>query len=73
MYNLVYKFDPKLRVDKRVGKMACNGQNLLLCWYFLMSSPEPLPPDSYRDEKLKLKITTKADSNPSAGFGLIAI
>ncbi len=37
------------------------GQSLLLCWYFLMSSPEPLP-----IEKLKMKITTKADRYSSA-------
>uniref|UniRef100_UPI0023EAC305 hypothetical protein n=1 Tax=Terrimonas pollutisoli TaxID=3034147 RepID=UPI0023EAC305 len=41
---------------------------LLLCWYFIMSSPEPQP-----IEKLMMKITTKADRIPSAGYGLIAI
>jgi|HigsolmetaAR201D_1030396.scaffolds.fasta_scaffold01529_9 DNA-directed RNA polymerase specialized sigma subunit, sigma24 homolog len=45
-----------------------SGQSLLLCWYFLMSSPEPL-----LIEKLMMKITTKADRIPSAGYGLIAI
>ena len=35
---------------------------------FLMSSPEPL-----LIEKLLMKITTKADRIPSAGYGLIAI
>jgi hypothetical protein len=45
-----------------------NGQSLLLCWYFIMSSPEPL-----LIEKLMMKITTKADRIPSAGYGLIAI
>jgi len=45
-----------------------NGQGLLLCWYFIMSSPVPL-----LLEKLMMKITTKADRIPSAGYGLIAI
>jgi hypothetical protein len=49
-------------------KVTHNGQSLLLCWYFLMSSPEPLP-----IEKLMMKITTKADRIPLAGYGLIAI
>jgi hypothetical protein len=44
------------------------GQSLLLCWYFIMSSPEPL-----LIEELKLKLTTKADRTPSAGYRLIAI
>jgi|GEM_PF-3317024 len=48
--------------------MTTNGQSLLLCWYFIMSSPEPL-----LIEKLMMKITTKADRIPSAGYGLIAI
>jgi len=48
--------------------VAYNGQSLLLCWYFLMSSPEPLP-----IEKLMMKLTTKADSYSSAGYGMIAI
>jgi hypothetical protein len=34
----------------------------------MMSSPEPL-----LIEKLMMKITTKADRIPSAGYGLIAI
>ncbi len=46
--------------------MVANVQGLLLCWYFIMSSPEPI-------EKLKMKITTKADRIPSAGYGLIEI
>ena len=50
------------------GWLAVNGQSLLLCWYFLMSSPEPL-----LIEKLMMKITTHADRIPSAGYGLIAI
>jgi hypothetical protein len=50
------------------AKLAGNGQSLLLCWYFIMSSPEPL-----LIEKLIMKITTKADRIPSAGYGLIAI
>jgi len=49
-------------------RVADNGQSLLLCWYFLMSSPEPL-----LIEKLMMKITTKADRIPSAGYRLIAI
>jgi hypothetical protein len=48
--------------------MSHNGQSLLLCWYFLMTSPEQLP-----IEKLMMKITTKADRIPSAGYWLIAI
>jgi hypothetical protein len=35
--------------------ITTNGQSLLLCWYFIMSSPEPL-----LIEKLKLKLTTKS-------------
>jgi hypothetical protein len=50
------------------NSMPHNGQSLLLCWYFIMSSPEPQP-----IEKLMMKITTKADRIPSAGYGLIAI
>jgi len=34
---------------------------LLLCWYFIMSSPEPLP-----IEKLMMKVTTKAHLYSSA-------
>jgi len=34
---------------------------LLLCWYFMMSSPEPQP-----IEKLMMKITTKAQLYSSA-------
>jgi len=34
--------------------VAANGQSLLLCWYFIMSSPELQP-----IEKLMMKITTK--------------
>jgi hypothetical protein len=49
-------------------KIAYNVKSLLLCCYFLMSSPEPLP-----IEKLMMKITTKDDRIPSAGYGLIAI
>jgi hypothetical protein len=37
-----------------VHLLTANGQSLLLCWYFLMSSPEQLP-----IEKLMMKITTK--------------
>jgi hypothetical protein len=48
--------------------MAYNGQSLLLCLYFIMFSPELQP-----IEKLMMKITTKADRIPSAGYGLIAI
>jgi hypothetical protein len=44
------------------------GQSLLQCWYFIMSSLEPQP-----IQKLKMKIITKADRNPSAGYELIAI
>jgi hypothetical protein len=36
--------------------MTANEQSLLLCWYFLMSSPVPL-----LIEKLLMKITTKAE------------
>jgi hypothetical protein len=35
--------------------MVYNEQGLLLCWYFIMFSPEPL-----LIEKLKLKLTTKS-------------
>ena len=52
----------------RSGRVAYNGQSLLLCWYFIMSSPEPQP-----IEKLMMKMTTKADRIPSAGYELIAI
>ena len=38
----------------RVVKLTHNVDGLLLCWYFIMSSPE-LPPI----EKLMMKITTK--------------
>jgi hypothetical protein len=48
--------------------LAANGQSLLLCLYFIMFSPELQP-----IEKLMMKITTKADRIPSAGYGLIAI
>jgi hypothetical protein len=48
--------------------VAHNGQGLLLCWYFLMSSLEPLP-----IEKRMMKITTKADRIPSAGCALITM
>jgi hypothetical protein len=48
--------------------ISCYGQSLLLCWYFIMSSLEPL-----LIEKLMMKITTKADRTPSAEYGLIAI
>jgi len=41
--------------------IAHNGHGLLLCWYFIMSSPEPQP-----IEKLMLKITTKAQLYSSA-------
>jgi hypothetical protein len=55
-------------VYTKVFKITANGQSLLLCWYFMMSSPVPL-----LIEKLLMKITTKADRIPSAVFGLIAI
>jgi len=48
--------------------IAANDQGLLLCWYFIMFSLEPL-----LIEKLMMKITTKVDRIPSAGYGLIAI
>jgi hypothetical protein len=38
------------------NKLAGNEQGLLLCWYFITSSPEPL-----LIEKLKLKLTTNAE------------
>ena len=38
-----------------------NGNGLLLCWYFMMSSPELKP-----IEKLMMKITTKAHLYSSA-------
>jgi len=41
--------------------LAPNGHGLLLCWYFMMSSPEPQP-----IEKLMMKITTKAQLYSSA-------
>jgi hypothetical protein len=50
------------------NRVTHNGQSFLLCWYFIMSSPEPQP-----IEKLMMKITTKAYRIPSAGYGLIAI
>jgi hypothetical protein len=34
-----------------------NGQSLLLCWYFLMSSPEPL-----LIENIKFNLRTKVES-----------
>jgi hypothetical protein len=37
-------------------RVAAYEQSLLLCWYFLMSSPALL-----LIEKLMMKITTKAD------------
>jgi hypothetical protein len=37
-------------------RVTYNGQSLLLCWYFLMSSPEPL-----LIEKLKLKLYSFAE------------
>jgi hypothetical protein len=48
--------------------LAYNEQVLLQGWYFIMSSPEPLPV-----EKLMMKIAIKADRIPSAGYVLIAI
>jgi hypothetical protein len=42
-------------------KVAAYGYGLLLCWYFIMSSPEPQP-----IEKLMMKITTKAHLYSSA-------
>jgi len=42
--------------------MTANGNGLLLCWYFIMSGPEPQP-----IEKLMMKITTKAQLYPSVG------
>jgi hypothetical protein len=36
-------------------KLACNVDSLLLCWYFIMSSPEPQP-----IEKLMMKLTIKS-------------
>ena len=41
--------------------IAGNVDGLLLCWYFIMSSPEPQP-----IEKLMMKITTKAHLYSSA-------
>jgi hypothetical protein len=41
--------------------LAANGYGLLLCWYFIMSRPEPQP-----IEKLIMKITTKAHLYSSA-------
>jgi len=41
--------------------LAANVDGLLLCWYFIMSSPEPQP-----IEKLMMKITTKAHLYSSA-------
>ena len=38
-----------------------NVDGLLLCWYFIMSSPKPQP-----IEKLMMKITTKAHLYSSA-------
>ena len=42
--------------------MPYNVDGLLLCWYFIKSSPEPQP-----IEKLMMKITTKFNSVMSAG------
>jgi hypothetical protein len=42
--------------------ITANVDGLLLCWYFMMSSPEPQP-----IEKLVMKITTKAHLYSSAG------
>jgi hypothetical protein len=61
------KFYESIYQRKKVFSQS-DGQSLLLCWYFIMSSPEPL-----LIEKLMMKITTKADRIPSAGYGLIAI
>jgi hypothetical protein len=41
--------------------MTANVDGLLLCWYFIMSSPEPQP-----IEMLKLKVATKAQLYSSA-------
>jgi hypothetical protein len=41
--------------------MAHNVYGLLLCWYFIMSSPEPHP-----IEKLMMKVTSKAHLYSSA-------
>jgi len=73
---LVCPKDGKTQVSKKIVFnirrvvliITHNGQGLLLCWYFIMSSPVPL-----LLEKLMMKITTKADRIPSAGYGLIAI
>jgi hypothetical protein len=43
--------------------LLLTDRGLLLCWYFMMSCPEPL-----LIEKLMMKITTKADRIPSAGY-----
>ena len=57
-----------LYMYRMFNRVTYNGQSLLLCWYFIMSSPKPQP-----IEKLMMKITTKADRITSAGYGLIAI
>jgi hypothetical protein len=36
--------------------MTANVDGLLLCWYFIMSSPEPQP-----IEKLMMKVITNAE------------
>jgi hypothetical protein len=65
---IFYSVSPTKQPSRCGVGIATNGQSLLLCWYFLMSSPEPL-----LIEKLMMKITTKAGRIPSAGYGLIAI
>ena len=46
-----------LRNENEEARPAClfasilvNGQSLLLCWYFIMSSPEPQPIEKLDDE-----------------------
>jgi hypothetical protein len=66
---LALRRDVKLSFHQQRPKIAPNGHGLLLCWYFIMSSPEP-----QLIEKLMMKITTKSLIElRQAGYGLIAI
>jgi len=44
-----------LYMCRMFNRVTYNGGGLTLCWYFIMSSPEPQP-----IEKLMMKITTKS-------------
>jgi hypothetical protein len=57
------KYCNRLNTVYRKIKFAYNVDGLLLCWYLIMSSLEPKP-----IEKLKMKLTTKADRYSSARY-----